>query len=229
MEPIETTLATIQDKLTVRVAFPVTDSSEKIRINCIYLASTPPEFKLYFSPDTLPVHRIDRHQKCIVLFDVSSKNISMTADIKDIENDQIVHLVAREIVNHEQLRDYFRIDISTPVIASCLIPQDLGYELDHWRLSGETIDVSGSGILAAFPQPLDQTKSVRIDLVLPVADGYVVKATAKVIRIRQINENRYHVAFRFDKITSEDRDRIVGCCFEIQRRHLRLKVQVKDF
>ncbi len=226
MDTIESTLATIPDKLAVRVALPVTEGSEKIRLNCVYLASDAPKFSLFFPTGTLPVQIIDRHQKSVVLFDIGGKNISLTADIKDIEDDQLIHLVACEIINHEQLRDYFRIDISTPVFASCLVPKALKNQED-WRISGETIDVSGSGVLAVFSKAIDQHKPARLEIVLPTADEYTVKTTAKVVRVKKINATRYYVAFRFDTISPEDRDKIVGCCFEIQRQHLRLKVQVR--
>lgn len=228
MDTIETALTAIQDKLSVRVALPVIDDAEKIRINCIYRTSQIPAFKLFFPPDSLPVNRINRRQKCVVLFDASGKNISITADIKTIEDDQVMHLMACEVINHEQLREYFRIDVNTPVFASCLIPQTLGNKDSNWRISGETIDVSGSGILATFSEPIDQSKPARIELILPSIDEYVVKATAKVVRVKKLDDNRYSVAFRFDRISTDDRDKIVGCCFEIQRQHLRLKIQVRD-
>ncbi len=221
-------MASIQNKLSVRVALPVNDGAEKIRLNCIYLTAKAPEFFLFFSSDDLPLSRIDQHQKCVVLFDVSGKNFSMTADIKKIKDDQTIQLSACEIINHEQLRDYFRIDVNTPVIASCLLPQALKDDENNWRISGETIDVSGSGILAAFSKPIDQSKIAKLELVLPTVDEHIVKATAKVIRVKKLNDNRYFVAFRFERISPEDRDKIVGCCFEIQRQHLRLKVQIKD-
>jgi hypothetical protein len=49
-----------------------------------------------------------------------------------------------------------------------------------------------------------------------------------VVRCRKIDEHIYHVALHFDLIDSETQDKIMACCFELQRRYLRLRVQVQN-
>ena len=56
----------------------------------------------------------------------------------------------------------------------------------------------------------------------------VIKILAHPVRQEQIADDQWDVAFHFDDISDEDRDKIIGCCLVIQRRLLRLKVQVRD-
>jgi len=218
----------IQTGKAVRIALPMTDSSEKKRISCVYQEETPPEFSLLFTPDSLPEKGIDKNRKAGVLLDIKGQNVSLTADIKEIINRQIILLVAREVINHEQLREYFRVDVTAPLVARPALPGNVPADEKEWLLSGETIDVSGSGLLAIFTKPIDQGELVRVELILPTGDTTPIKAVAHVVRSRKITDNQHQIALHFDRIKSEDRDRIMACCFEIQRKHLRLKVQVKN-
>ena len=95
-------------------------------------------------------------------------------------------------------------------------------------MQGETIDISGSGILASFSEKPPEDKHIRLEITLPTDVPEVVTTLARPIRVIQTADDRYDVAFHFDEITTEDRDKIIGCCLEIQRRLLRLKVKVRD-
>jgi len=218
----------IQTGKAVRIALPIIGIMEKKRVNCVYQKENPPEFSLLFNPGVLPTEEIDVNRKTAVLLDISGRSISLAADIKQIVNDQTLQLVAQEVISHEQLRDYFRVDISAPLVARPALPENSLDTEEEWNLNGETVDVSGSGLLALFSTPIDQDKPVRVDLVLPTGDVQTVQTIAHVVRSRKISDDQYQVALHFDQIKSEDRDRIMACCFEIQRKHLRLKVQVKN-
>ncbi len=218
----------IQTGKSVRIALPIIGIMEKKRVSCVYQRENPPEFTLLFNPGVLPTDEIDINRKTAVLLDISGRSISLAADIKQIVNDQTLQLVAQEVISHEQLRDYFRVDISAPLVARPALPENDPNTKEEWNLSGETVDVSGSGLLALFSTPIDQDKPVRVDLVLPTGDAQTVQTIAHVVRSSKITDHQYQVALHFDQIKSEDRDRIMACCFEIQRKHLRLKVQVKN-
>jgi len=218
----------IETGKAVRIALPIIGIMEKKRASCVYQEKTPPEFLLLFTPGSLSVAEIDLNRKAAVLLDISGRSISLAADIKQIINDQTLQLVAQEVISHEQLRDYFRVDISAPLVARPALPETNQTREAEWSLNGETVDVSGSGLLALFSTPIDQDKPVRVDLVLPTGDAKTVQTIAHVVRSKKISDGKYQVALHFDQIKSEDRDRIMACCFEIQRKHLRLKVQVKN-
>lgn len=201
---------------------------EKQRVGCVYQEEAPPEFLLLFNAGDLPVDAIDINRKAAVLLDISGRSISLAVDIKEIVNRQTLRLLALEVISHEQLRDYFRVDVSAPLVARPALPEGNLDTEEEWSISGETVDVSGSGLLAVFPAPIDQAKPVRVDLILPTGSAGTVQVIAHVVRIRKLEDNKYQIALHFDQIMPEDRDRIMACCFEIQRKHLRLKVQVKN-
>ncbi len=223
MPTLDEIFTQIETDKAVRIAVPIIGTTEKKRISCVYQQTDPPEFLLLFTPGSLPADKIDFNRKAAVLLDIKGQNISLAADIKEKVNNQTLRLVAREVIHHEQLRDYFRVDVSVPLLARPALAKD-----QEWNLNGETVDVSGSGLLAIFTRPVDQGEPVRVELVLPTGNPEPIKAVAHVVRSRKIGDNQYQIALHFDTIDSEDRDRIMACCFEIQRKHLRLKVQVKN-
>jgi len=218
----------IETGKALRVALPTLGVMEKKRLSCVYQKMQPPAFQLLFVPGVLPTDEIDSNRKAAVLLDIRGKSISLSADIQKIVNEQTLHLVAQDVINHEQLRDFFRVDVSAPLIARPAVSTNILSSEEEWSLNGETIDVSGSGLLALFNHPIDQDKPVRVDLILPSGDAAIVETVAHVVRSKKISDNQYQVALHFDDIAQEDRDRIMACCFEIQRKHLRLKVQVKN-
>ncbi len=226
------TLAEIFTKIetgkAVRIALPMSGDMEKERLSCVYQKAEAPEFLLLFSLGSLPVERIDTNRKAAVLLDIRGESVSLAADIEQIIGDQTLRLIARDVISHEQLRDYFRVDVSAPLIARSAIPEKRLTDETAWALNGETIDVSGSGLLALFPEPLDQKKPVLVELILPTGEATIVKTIAHVVRTKKTADNQYQVGLHFDQIDSEDRDRIMACCFEIQRKHLRLNVQVRN-
>ena len=69
---------------------------------------------------------------------------------------------------------------------------------------------------------------MRIDLALPSGDMGLIRATGHVVRCNKAGEQIYRIGLHFDDIDPEDQDRIMANCFEIQRQHLRMKVQVKN-
>jgi c-di-GMP-binding flagellar brake protein YcgR len=213
----------IETGKAVRVALPLLGTSEKKRLSCVYQAETPPVFLLLYVPGTLPLDEIDMNRKATVLLDIKGQNISLAADIQDKVNKQALRLIARDVISHEQMRHYFRVDINAPLVARPALRRD-----QEWSLSGETVDVSGSGLLAVFTEPIVEDEPVQVELILPIGNGEPIKAVAHVVRSREIGENQYQVALHFDTIDADDRDRIMACCFEIQRKHLRLKVQIKN-
>lgn len=227
MRDIDSFLEKVENGKPARAGLPLLESAEKTRVPCVYIKRVPPKFDLQFPGSDLPVNKLDLHRKCEVLFDVAGQNVSISADIEKVGDINTLHLVGKDLINHQQMRDYFRVDVSTPIIASSLVPEDFNEGNDTWRMSGETIDVSGGGLLCLFKTPIKEGTRVRIDLVLPTADAEVIKAVGHVVRCRRIDDSTFQVGLNFDAIEPETHDKIMACCFEIQRKHLRLKVQVK--
>ncbi|WP_028585512.1 flagellar brake protein [Desulfogranum mediterraneum] len=228
MQQLNPFFSQIDDQKAVRVALPMTDRPEKERINCIYEAVRPPSFRLLFPEGMLPASRIDLEQSAVVTVDLGGQTLSVAADITGISSTQSLEFKATEVISHEQLRSYFRVDAATPVSAGPLPGQTSLAGEEEWRLQGETIDLSGSGALCSFSQGLKKGKKVRIELALPTGQMELIQIIGHVVRCSRAGEETFHVGLHFDTLSSEDRDRIMASCFQLQRQHLRMKVQVKD-
>ena len=224
----DTLLKKISDGKPVRVFLPLKGIDERYRVQGIYQKSNPPVFSLLFKPGALPTESIDTKQTCIVNIDMGGPSVSLEAKISEIVSDR--HLVMRAVksMSHEQMREFFRVDAVTSVIGRAF-PSRAQKDGDQgWAMKGETIDISGNGILATFPEKPPAHQQIRLEIVLPSLEPEVVTAMASPVRIARTADNRYDVAYRFDEINTEDRDKIIGYCLEIQRKLLRLKVKVKD-
>ncbi len=229
MPSLKTFLEKIPDGESTRAAVPMLGQDEEARVNGFYRKKEPPVFSLILPDDTIVrTDKVDTSRVCMVTFDFNEQTITAIADILDADDLRTLNLRARETVSRNQARDFFRIDGTTKVIASSLIPEQMAYEGEHWRLSGDTIDLSGSGLLCAFTEPLEEGQRVKIELTLPTRGMEMVEAFGHVVRCRKMNDGTYHIALHFDDINSENQDKIMAYCFELQRRYLKMRVQVKN-
>lgn len=218
----------IKEGKAIRAAVPLIGVVEKERLHCFYGKAQPPAFTLFFPAGTLAVDQVDPSRTCMVMIDFTDQTISIAADISKIRDAQTLEVIAQDSVTHRQSRGFFRVDAQTRVEASSAKPEELAREEEGWRMSGDTIDLSGSGLLCSFGEPLEKGKSVKIELTLPTRAMETINAVGHVVRCRKVNDGLYHVALHFDSIDSESQDKIMACCFELQRRHLRMRVQVRD-
>lgn len=218
----------IKEGKAVRAAIPFIGVGEKERLHCFYGKAEPPAFNLSFPFGTLSTDQVDTSRTCMVIIDFADQTVAISADISKIKDDQTLELIAHETFNHSQSRGFFRVDANTKVSASIVIPEDMAEERANWILSGDTLDLSGSGLLCSFSEPIEIAKKVHIELTLPIRDMEEISALGHVVRCRKVGENFYHVALHFDSIDSESQDKIMACCFELQRRHLRMRVQVRN-
>lgn len=222
------TIKTIPNNKPVRAFLPLVDKSERYRASCIFEQTSPPQFNLLFKPGELPDELIDLNSTCLVSIDMGGPNLSIEANIKKIANSQTLNMVLEKTVSHEQMREFFRVDTTTSVISSSFHPEFFDDEGEPWAIKGKTVDISGSGILATFTELPPKDKRVRLSITLPSNEPETITMLAHPVRTQQVGENLYEVAYHFEDISTEDRDKIIGCCLVIQRKLLRLKVQVKN-
>ena len=216
-------LHAIPDLKPVRVYLPIKNSKQRYRTQAVYRNVSPPLFELFFQPGSLPLEDLDNKKTCLVNLDFGGPNISMTGVIVSA-SESTLKLEAEKLISHEQMREFFRVDAVTEVISKSFQPAFFNREGESWALQGETIDISGNGILASFPQQPPDDEFVRLELSLPGSRAEIVNLLARTVRSCQIDDHHWDIAFHFQDISMEDRDRIVGCCLEIQRRFLRLRV-----
>ena len=218
----------LQDNKPVRIFLPLKNSEESQRVNCVLQKLAPPHFELVFLKGVLPLDRFDQNASIIISLDISGQAVSLEANTVEIVNDQTLKMVAQKSISHEQMREYFRVDCSLPIQLKSVVPEEFDSPDEKWRIPGTTVDLSGSGLRASFTSPPPENTQVRMELALPTAVPTVVNILASPVRISQLTEKLWDAAYRFDDVSDEDRDTIIGCCLVAQRRLLRLKVKVKD-
>ncbi len=221
-------LQELPDKKPVRIFFPIKDQSEMYRVQGVFEQTNTSRFRIFFDPAALP-NNIDTKKNAIIRLDIGGSASSLEAVIDSIsDNRQVVELMLQKSINHEQLREFFRVDAVTPVVSKSYGPDVEDGE--HWEVQGESIDISGSGILAVFSRRLPKSKYIQLEITLPkeFSNGDTITIIAHQVRAQEMEDGRYQVAFHYDKISDEDRDKIIGCCLVLQRQMLRLKIRVKD-
>jgi len=220
-------LSNIPDRKPVRIYLPIKNNKQRYRTQAIYKTISPPLFELLFQPGTLPIEQLDTQKTCLINVDFGGPNISMKAVISSASK-HILKMNAEELISHDQMREFFRVDAVTDVISKSFQPEFFGNQDHPWAIRGKTIDISGNGILAAFSEKPPEEEPGRLEISLPGADTEIIKVLSRSIRTTRVAEDQWEIAYHFQDITIEDRDRIIGCCLEIQRRLLRLKVDVKN-
>jgi len=220
-------LSKIPDLKPVRIYLPIKNNNQRYRTQAVYKTVSPPRFELRFQPGTLPIDNLDVEKNCLVNVDFGGPNIIMEASIASVSA-QTLRMKAEELVSHDQMREFFRVDTVTEVISKSFQSEFFDSQGQPWAIKGRTIDISGNGILAAFSEKPPADRLVRLELSLPENDSETIKILAKPVRSQQIENDQWETAYHFQDISSEDRDRIIGCCLEIQRLFLRLKVDVAN-
>lgn len=219
-------LTEISDEKPVRLFLPLVDMNDRLVIQCVFKNTKTDHFQLLFKPGTLPVNKIDTDTSCLVNLDIGGQSVSVESKVLQIINRQSLEMVALKTINHEQMRENFRVDCTVPIVLKSMVPNEFDEIIDEWKIPGTTVDLSGSGLRASFSIEPPARTQVRLELVLPTTETTVVKTLASPVRITKLQDKLWDAAFHFDVIEDEDQDAIIGCCLIEQRRLLRLKVKV---
>ena len=223
-ENIAKTISRIPDSESAEIDIS-TKNGQTFRLNCIYKESDAPEFFLVFPPKKLP-EDIDTEKLCPVSIKVEQKALTLSAQITSINGDRTLEMTAKDTVKPESLREYFRVDAKIPIVAN-YNPECIEGDSHSWTLEGQTLDMSGSGILTILPEE-PQTKH-KIELKLCINDGKnVVCCIGHIVRTKRLRKGKYQVAFHFDTMKPKERDTIISYCLQEQRNRLRDKVHTAD-
>jgi hypothetical protein len=228
MTPDTDLLKDIPKGKPVRIFLPLLDRQDRVRAQCIYLRTEPPQFTLIFKPGILPIDDLDIKQPCIISIDMGGRTTSLEATIQKIVNPQTLQMVVQKSISHAQMREFFRVDAETSVISKSFHTELFSHKNKPWSTRGQTIDISGSGLLAIFDEKPRADRQVKLEVKVPSIETDTIKILAHQVRAQKMHDGRYEVAYHFDDISTEDRDKIIGCCLVIQRKMLRMKVKVKQ-
>ena len=214
-------IRSIADSQSARISFS-TSAGETLHLDCIYKEGIAPRFFLVFPPKKLP-QNINMAQHCAISIrnhDEDTAPLSLNAKIEEIIGDRTLELTAKSSIDPTSLREFFRVAIHVPVVISFEPESDDDLER-KWSLSGETLDISGSGLLALFSEDRQRIK-IAIELSSPQAS---VVCVGHVVYTRRVRKGRWHIALHFDDIASKHRDIIISNCLYEQRRQLKETLQ----
>lgn len=223
MSSINELINKLKDSATALVYLPV-GTGDKKRLDCIYKKLKAPHFRLIFPPGTLPVDQIDSDSQFQLSVKQENTSVTLNARLESVEDDRSLRVIGVESVRPELLREYFRVTFRAPITAS-YEPNPGEKQSRSWELTGETVDLSGGGVLTILPEEPKNRHRIRLQLKLSDKKE-PLHCVARVIRSRRLRKKRYRVAFHFVKICSKTRDKIISFCLQEQRRQLRNKVRV---
>ncbi|RPH38819.1 MAG: PilZ domain-containing protein [Desulfobulbaceae bacterium] len=155
--------------------------------------------------------------------DEDTAPLSLNAKIEEIIGDRTLELTAKSSIDPTSLREFFRVAIHVPVVISFEPESDDDLER-KWSLSGETLDISGSGLLALFSEDCQDRQRIKIAIELSSPQASVV-CVGHVVYTRRVRKGRWHIALHFDDIASKHRDIIISNCLYEQRRQLKETLQ----
>ncbi|MGL1931599.1 MAG: PilZ domain-containing protein [Desulfotalea sp.] len=121
-------------------------------------------------------------------------------------------------------RNNFRVNIRVPI--ELKHGQDLpeGHP-HHWSTTGESIDISMSGLLCILATEAPIDGNIELTMNLPDPKG---KATciANIIRIKRLTRTRWLTALHFKSINEKNSDIVLSNCLQEQRRQIRENVKL---
>ncbi len=212
----------IKDSQSAKIKLHTT-AGQEVHLDCIYKESIAPNFFVVFPPGKIPP-ALDVKRKCVIsLHDENGESIALTARITDVTSDRSIELTATTTIDPASLREYFRVNFQTVVKLS----YETGSNTDgerNWSFTGQSLDLSGSGVLGIFPEEAHNKHNLFIELNLTHPEKKIM-CIGHVVRTRRLRGGRWHIALHFDDINQKNRDAIITNCLWEQRRQLREKVQ----
>ncbi|MDR3630229.1 MAG: PilZ domain-containing protein [Desulfocapsaceae bacterium] len=212
-------ISSIPDSQSARISITNT-TGELLHLDCTYREGTAPGLILVFPPMGLP-RNIEMSSSCLISIKARNEDTSplvFNARIEKIIGDSTLELTAMSLMDPTKLRQYFRVAISAPVTIS-FEKENGEAAAGQYSLAGETLDLSGSGVLALFGEECQEKQRIKIDLNLPSPQA-VISCMGHVVHARRVRRGRYHIALHFDDINNKQRDIILSNCLQEQRKQL---------
>ena len=202
------------------------DDGGYIQVNCHLRGVDPPRLTLFFPPHRLPKD-IDMSRPCLLSISGKSDDeppLVLTVLIIEQTNPRTLETTVQRRIDPATLRAFFRVNIALPITLS---PLDYTESEEPWSLSGNTLDLSGSGALAFFPADCPKSDNIAIDITLNAADK-PMRCSGHVVFKRRLRGGRFQMALHFDGIQPKAQSAIIAACLNEQRRQLRENVRIDD-
>jgi hypothetical protein len=203
-----------------------TTADQEVHLDCIFKESTAPNFFIVFPPGRIPKNLDTGKTCCLSLHADGDRSIALMAKIVEVANDRSIELTAAKTIDPASLREYFRVDLRTSITISYEATASSG-DTRSWKLHGQTLDLSGTGVLGIFPDEARNKRNIFIEITLTHPQQKIA-CLGHVTRTGRLRGGRWHIALHFDDITQKNKDAIITNCLWEQRRQLRENVQISD-
>jgi len=214
----------LQDNQPASIQLSTTEGYA-ISIDGVYKESNAPSFFVVVPPDSIP-DKVDTSAPCLVTMqDEAGASFAIAARILEVASDRSIELTATKAIDPASLREYFRVDLRTSITISYETMDPASSR--NWSMKGQTLDISGSGVLGLFADEPHNSQNLFIDIRLTHPQKSI-NCLGHVVRTNRLRGGRWQVALHFDTITGKDRDSIITNCLFEQRRQLRERVQTSD-
>ena len=203
------------------------DDGGYIQINCQVRRVDPPQLTLFFPPHHLPKY-LHLSRPCLLSIDRGNDEepLVLTVIITSQTDPRTLETTVQRRIDPTTLRAFFRINIALPIT---LAPLNHLEGEEAWSLTGNTLDLSGSGVLALFPADCPANDNIAIEIALNAAAGKKARCVGHVVFRRRLRGGRFQVALHFDNIHHKTQSAVIGTCLNEQRRQLRENVRTDDF
>lgn len=221
---LENIVESIKDGSQVTIKLTVKGGSHN-KFECIYKKDEGTRFSLIFPPGSLP-ENIDTQANHPVAILRQTNSLFLNASLLEKKDHTTLHMIARETLDPASLREYFRVNTATEIVASYMTgSQDTSSK--QWTIKGKTQDLSGSGVLALFDDEPKNSDNIHLEIFLPNTN-IKVNTLGHVVHKKRLRTRRWQVSFHFDNISSKHRDAIITYLLSEQRKQLRENVRTAD-
>lgn len=213
----------LKDQKVGHVSFKLRGRKE-ILVPCIAHPIAHPYLGVSFMPGQLPLEEIDVDGGCSLHFDGQNTINGDIAAIELLVKKSILRRGAPQQATAEQKRRFFRVNTMAPITAQCLY---VSTSAPDRHLTGNSKNLSASGVLAEFPTTVDCENLLKLQITLPgFQQTKPVTCIGRVIRTEKTDNETHLVAFYFEEIRKKDRDNILSYCLstDVNEVHLRMKV-----
>ncbi len=219
-ELIKNIVENIKDNEKAQIKLTTVDNKQ-INLSCTFKIAESPRFFLVFESNTI-LHDLDLGKKQPVTVSYKKSSITFSTNVLSIIEDHTLELKANETLDPVSLREYFRVDMSTPIEAAYETRKKSDTSKD-WSILGKTQDLSASGVLALFPKEPLNNHQIYLNIQIPDTE-HIVRAIGHVIHKRKLRGKRWQVAFHFDVLSDKHKDYVIQCCLREQRKQLRERI-----
>ncbi|MFO8083542.1 MAG: PilZ domain-containing protein [Desulfobacterales bacterium] len=217
-------LLNLPEQISVGFNF-TTISGQQLKKNGTLFINDPPTLELKVLPGTFTQSDpIDLNSDCLIFIETADI-ATLVCTITGVEADNVIHIRARELIQHSDKRKYFRGPAGRLSIFCCQKDKDNADELDIFQAAG--VNISCGGILITLDRPVAKNEILALDIQTPEPCKKIISCHGTVVRVKKF-QSSYFVGIKFTDLDSNMCDDIMAFCFAEQRRMLRELVIPKD-